>query len=205
MKPLRTSLALAFVLAILGLAAPASAAVAPASDLIGNATSIGALPFTHPSPSEARTIRYSDTGFDPNDVPIDPTSCCQQDPDIRSSTRTVWVDVKGRRWLTIGFGTYDLLNDYWTVRVLLDSRGGPLYDATMAIFDSPPHDCYFRWRESTRRDAIMRLTDDHAVCRVPLGWARAEKRIRWRLFSRGGGEGTGPAVDEHAPDTGWYR
>ena len=46
MKSLRTSLVLACVLAILGLAAPASAAVAPANDLIRSATSIGALPFT---------------------------------------------------------------------------------------------------------------------------------------------------------------
>ena len=51
-----------------------------------------------PTPSEARTIRYIDRGHDPNDVPVDPTSCCQQDPDIRSTTRTVWVDEQGRRW-----------------------------------------------------------------------------------------------------------
>jgi hypothetical protein len=154
----------------------------------------------------ARTVRYTDSGFDPNDVPIDPTSCCQQDPDIRSSTRRVWADGRGRRWLTVSFGTYDLLDDYWTVRVLLDTRGGPRYDATMSISDAPPAACSFRWRGSTRRDARVRLTTaDHAFCRVPLGWAMTTKRIRWRLFSRGGGEGTGPAVDEHAPDMGWYH
>lgn len=160
-----------------------------------------------PTPSEARTIRYIDRGHDPNDVPVDPTSCCQQDPDIRSTTRTVWVDDQGRRWLTVSFGTYDPLDDYWTVRVFLDTRGGPRFDATMALFDpgtSAPG-CTFRRRGSTQRDARYWFTIDHAFCRVPLGWAATTKRTRWRLLSRGGGEGTGPAVDEHAPDTGWYR
>ena len=158
-----------------------------------------------PTSSEARTIRYTDRGHDPNDVPVDPTSCCQQDPDVRSTTRTVWVDDQGRRWLSVSFGTYDPLDEYWTVRVFLDTRGGPRYDATMSITDSPPADCFFRRRGSTRRDARVRITIDHAFCRVPLGWVAPTKRIRWRLFSRGGGEGTGPAVDEHAPNTGWYR
>ena len=47
MKRSLTSLFLVFrPQVILGLSAPASAAVAPANDLIGSATSIGALPFT---------------------------------------------------------------------------------------------------------------------------------------------------------------
>jgi hypothetical protein len=113
-------------------------------------------------------------------------------------------DVAG---LTVSFGTYEPLDDYCTVQVSLDTRGGPRYDATMSITDGGTsiHACSFRQRGSTRRDARVRLTIDHAFCRVPLGWAMATKRIRWKVFSRGGGEGTGPAVDEHAPDTGWYR
>jgi hypothetical protein len=149
-------------------------------------------------------IRYRDSGFDPDDVPIDHTSCCQQDPDVRSTTRTVWVDRHERRGLTVSFGTYDPLDDYWRVVVFLDTRGGPRYDATMMMLDPGTGPCSFRWRGSTRRVAHLRVTSDHEFCRVPLGWARAAKRIRWRLFSRGGGEGTGPAIDEHAPDSGWY-
>jgi hypothetical protein len=151
-------------------------------------------------------IRYRDTGLDPDDVPVDQTSCCQQDPDIRLSTRKVWVDTRSRPWLTISFVTYEPLDDYWGVRVFLDTRGGARYDATMSISDpgTGPAGCTFLRRGFTRRDGTYRDTDDQAFCRVPLGWVASTKRIRWRLFSRGGGEGTGPAIDEYAPDMGWY-
>ena len=171
------------------------------------ATAVTSLGLVQPAAvgSQApRIVRYKDTGLDPDDVPVDWTSCCQQDPDIRSTTRKVWVDVRSQPWLTISFSTYEALDDYWRVKVVLDARRGPRYDATMSIFDNPPSGCSFLRRGSTRRDARLRLKIDQAFCRVPLGWLAPTKRIRWRLFSRGGGEGTGPVVNEHAPDTGWY-
>ena len=162
-----------------------------------------------PSPSYAtdgRTVRYTDTGVDADDVPVDPTSCCVQDPDIRSTTRTVWVDARGRRWLTVHFRTYEAFLGYWSVRIFLDTRGGPRFDASIRIFDSPPHGCFFRRRGSTRREGIVRLSWDHASCRVPLGWTASTKRIRWRLVSRAETySGNGPEIDEFAPDSGWYR
>jgi hypothetical protein len=169
-------------------------------------TSLGLVQPAAAGSQAPRIVRYKDTGLDPDDVPVDRTSCCQQDPDIRSTTRKVWVDVRNQPWLTISFGTYDALDDYWEVRVKLDARGGPRYDATMSIFDpgTGPEGCSFLRRGSTRRDARFRLKIDQAFCRLPLGWVGPTKRIRWRLFSRGGGEGSGPAIDEHAPDTGWY-
>jgi hypothetical protein len=152
-------------------------------------------------------VRYTDTGLDPDDVPVDESSCCQQDPDIRATTRKVWIDDQDRKWLTVSFRAYEALDDYWAVRVRLDSRAGPRADAKMWIFDpglGEPPGCTFRRKGSTLKDGTYRASEDSARCRVPLRWAEPRKRIRWKLFSAGGGEGTGPVVDEYAPDSGWY-
>jgi hypothetical protein len=77
----------------------------------------------------------------------------------------------------------------------------------MWIKDLPPASCRFRRRgSSVWRDGILRLPvlGSQAFCRVPRASLEPNKRIRWKLFSPGGGEGTGPAVDEYAPNRGWY-
>lgn len=155
----------------------------------------------------APQVRYTDTGLDPDDIPVDESSCCQQDPDIRASTRKVWIDDQDRKWLTVSFETYENLIGYWNVRVRLDTRAGPRADAKMWIFDTGTDEagCTFRRDGSTMEDGrYLQVQVDKVRCRVPLRWAEPRKRIRWKLFSAGGGEGTGPVVDEYAPDSGWY-
>src|SRR6476620_871626 len=95
----------------------------------------GAVIAADPAAAVPGRVLYRDTGFDPDDVPIDPGSCCQQDPDIQSSTRTVTIS-GARRTLFITFRTYEALKGYWTVNARLDTRGGPLVDAGMSIHDS---------------------------------------------------------------------
>jgi hypothetical protein len=151
------------------------------------------------------TFGYKHVGFDPDDRPIDPTSCCQQDPDIRSTMRRVWEDAGGRRWLTIKFRAYEWLIGYWSVTARLDSRGGRSYDYRLTLWDDGlgQAGCYLRpghrigqYHPSEQRDRVR--------CRVPLRWVEPTKQIRWRLFSPKGLEGTGVRIYEHAPDHGWY-
>ncbi len=165
-------------------------------------------PASAATPAERDPV-YVDTGYDPDDVPIDEGSCCQQDPDVRSTTRKVTTGTNGRS-LFITFRTYERLLGYWTVRVRLDTRGGPHTDAHMALRDSGvgPTRCGVRFlAEGPRRQGTLRLPQGgrRATCRVPLGWVHPSKRIRWRLLSPAGLEGTEPGVDEFAPDDrGWY-
>lgn len=152
---------------------------------------------------------YVDTELDPDDVPVDPGSCCQQDPDIRSTTRKVAVD-DGRRSLFITFRSFESLVGYWTVSVPLDTRGGGRIDARMRIHDSGvgPTGCGVRFlaKGPRRRGRLsLPLVGDRATCRVPLAWVHPNKRIRWKLISRAGVEGSEPGVDEYAPDDhGWF-
>lgn len=153
---------------------------------------------------------YIDTGYDPNDIPVDEGSCCQQDPDVRSTTRKVATNAKGGRSLFITFRAYERLEGYWTVRVFLDTRGGPHTDAKMRLADSGvgPTRCGVRFlAQGPRRQGLLDLprSGDRATCRVPLRWVHPTKLIRWRLVSPAGLEGTEPGIDEYAPDDrGWY-
>lgn len=147
---------------------------------------------------------YEDTGYDPNDIPIDEGSCCQQDPDVRSTTRKVASSTRGTS-LFITFRAYEPLQGYWTVRVKLDTRSGPRSDAKMRLHDSGvgPARCGVRFLpEGPRRRGklVLPTSGDRATCRVPLRWVHPSKRIRWKLFSPAGTEGTEPGVDEYAPD-----
>lgn len=155
--------------------------------------------------ASASTFGYVDKGLDPDDRPIDRTSCCQQDPDIRSSTRRVWEDKAGRRWLSVNFRAYEVLSGYWSVIARLDSRGGKFAEYRMTIYDDGVGQagCYLgsRNRFGTYR---VRLQADGARCRVPLRWVAPSKHIRWKLFSPKGFEGTSVRIDEYAPDRGWY-
>jgi hypothetical protein len=151
-------------------------------------------------------VRYADVGFDPDDRPIDETSCCQQDPDIRSTKRKVWVDAEGRSWLLVRFHSYEPLIGYWTVVARLDSRGDSRADYRLSFSD--PGDsrvrCEIRSRSSPPERGRGILENDGGGCRVPLQMVRPTKVIRWRLFSPAGSEGSEPRIDEYAPDQGWY-
>lgn len=148
---------------------------------------------------------YLDKGLDPDDRPIDRTSCCQQDPDIRSSTRRIWEDGAGTRWLSVDFRAFEVLSGYWSVIARLDSRGGRFADYRMTIYDDGVGQagCYLG---SHNRFGTYRvpLQADGARCRVPLRWVAPSKHIRWKLFSPKGLEGTGVRIREYAPDRGWY-
>ena len=174
------------------------------------ATAVLILPASAAATVRGTDVRYVDVGFDPDDRPVDQGSCCQQDPDIRSTRRKVWVDTHDRRWLSVAFRSYEPLLAYWTVIVRLDTRAGPRVDARMAIFDpgtSPPG-CWVRFRSmGPRREGGYHapVFGDRATCRVPLRWVHPDKQIRWKLFSPAGLEGTEAGVDEYAPnDRGWY-
>jgi hypothetical protein len=159
---------------------------------------------------QALGFGYADTGLDADDRPVDHTSCCQQDPDIKSTTRRVWADEAGRRWLTITFVAYDQLIPYWSVYVPIDSRGGPGIDYKVLIFDpgtDQPGCLWWRYHSGKRHKGIYHapIHGDRATCRVPLGGVHPEKRIRWRLYSPPGAEGHGTRIPEYAPDAGWYQ
>ena len=150
-----------------------------------------------------------DTGYDPDDIPIDEGSCCQQDPDVKSTSRKVATGTRGRS-LFMTFRTYERLQGFWTVRVPLDTRGGPRVDARMSLRDSGvgPTRCGVRFlAKGPRRQGTLNLPlfGRRATCRVPLRWVHPSKRIRWKLHSLAGVEGTEPGVDDYAPnDRGWY-
>lgn len=178
------------------------------------AVALATTTLTMPASATARVGRdavYKDTGYDPDDVPIDAGSCCQQDPDVRSTTRKVATNTNGGRSLFITLRTFEALLGYWTVQVFLDTRGGPHVDAKMRLHDSGlgPTRCGVRFlAEGPRREGelVLPLLGSRATCRVPLRWVHPTKRIRWRLISPEGFEaGTEPGVDEYAPDDrGWY-
>jgi len=157
----------------------------------------------------AAAFGYKSTGRDPDDRPIDRTSCCQQDPDIRSTTRKVWVDAKARAWLSVTFRTYEPLIGYWTVYVKLDTRGGQYAEWRMRIRDTGTGRAGCSLRKpgagEARRGSYTALASGSgATCRVPLWLIQPNKHIRWKLFSPHGFEGSGRRVDEYAPDVGWY-
>lgn len=155
--------------------------------------------------TSASTFGYVDKGLDPDDRPIDRTSCCQQDPDIRSSTRRVWEGKAGRRWLSVSFRAYEPLSGYWSVTVGLDSRGGRFVDHWMHFGDDGlgQTSCFLGSGKRLGTYHAPRF-GDRASCRVPLRWVAPSKHIRWKLFSPKGFEGTGVRIDEYAPDRGWY-
>jgi hypothetical protein len=186
-----------------------------AGTIVLAAVALATTALTMPASATAPVRRdavYKDTGDDPDDVPIDSGSCCQQDPDVRSTTRKVATNTTGGRSLFITFRTFEALLGYWTVQVFLDTRGGPHVDAKMRLHDSGvgPTRCGVRFlAEGPRREGeLMLITGggDRATCRVPLRWVHPTKRIRWRLISPEGFEaGAEPGVDEYAPDDrGWY-
>ena len=172
---------------------------------------LGIAPPMTATVARGREIEYVDVGHDPNDRNYDETSCCQQDPDIRWTTRKLWVDERDRAWLTIKFQAYEIFTGYWSVIARLDSRGGPRADYRLQVRDDGSVvTCSITSRRTSdvrRGQARQGLSSGRpATCRVPLGFVHRDKRIRWRLFSPAEvpGEGSEPSSDEYAPDRGWY-
>jgi hypothetical protein len=63
---------------------------------------------------------YQNVRFDPDDQFGDPRNF----PDLRSSTRRVFHE-GGRRYLSIHVRAYEELDNFWFIRVRLDTRAGP--------------------------------------------------------------------------------
>jgi hypothetical protein len=155
-------------------------------------------------------IVYTDTGFDPDDVPDDQgAESSQRDPDIRSTTRKVTANATGGRSLSIVVRTYEYFYGYWTILVRVDSRGGPHADARMRLYDDGAGrttcKVWFFSSGVTHRGELRFGGEPpsyrRVLCRVPLRWVHPNKRIRWKLFSRAAGNG----IDEYAPDDhSWY-
>lgn len=80
--------------------------------------------------SPAYAFGYRDTGFDANDRSRKTT------PDISSTTRKVWAASNGHRYLTVTVRTYEDLPSWWTAALVLDSRGGPLRDSRMDVWNN---------------------------------------------------------------------
>ncbi|MEX2405751.1 MAG: hypothetical protein WD834_00290 [Actinomycetota bacterium] len=172
---------------------------------------LGVAPPVTASEARGPEIQYVDVGYDPDDRNYDETSCCQQDPDIRWTSRKLWVDGRDRTWLTIKFQAYETFIGYWSVIAWLDTRGGPGADYRMMVRDDGTRvRCWIRSRRSSavRRGQVRQglFSGLPATCRVPLQFVRRDKRIRWRLVSPAEvpGEGSEPSTDEYAPDNGWY-
>jgi hypothetical protein len=163
------------------------------------------------SAAPAAAFAYKDTGYDPDDRPIDKTSCRQQDPDIRSTTRKVWTDQRGRVWLSVTLRTFDLFTGYWIVIARLDARGGPLKESRLVMDDPGDNAPGCFWQRMSnhhhhRGNYSTVMYGKRATCRVPLRWLRSNKHIRWKLFSPKRLEGTGGLRKvEYAPDRrAWY-
>jgi hypothetical protein len=140
----------------------------------------------------ASVFGYSDTGTDPNDV----TGFM----DVSSTTRTVAAAKNGRRYLLVGFRTFESLdiNYYFEVTVRLDTRGGPKGDLTMVMgsFDMSGSTCHLA---SGYRDFGFRWHDSVGSCSIPLRLADPTKPIRWKLITT-----LGPGSPDFAPNVGWY-
>jgi hypothetical protein len=153
----------------------------------------------------ASAFGYRDRGFDPDDR--------SSGPDIRSTTRKVWVGPHGHAWLTIRLDAYTAFGLYWEAIVRLDAEGGPLADHRMTLhwLDLSGTRCGVRDVHRHRSvEGLFRQGDGisqdstWASCRVPLRAVDPTKRIRWKVLGVDlyGGD---TVYDEFAPNgRGWY-
>ena len=142
--------------------------------------------------SPASAFGYRATGFDPNDRG-------GNRPDISSTSRKVWAASNGHSYLTVTIRTYEDLPSWFDALVVLDSRGGPLRDLRMHIWDNGDdgHGCDVEGKEGAFRERGR-----WASCRVPLRYVHPTKRIRWKVLSVAGFDVANP---DYAPnDRGWY-
>jgi hypothetical protein len=152
----------------------------------------------------ASAFGYRDRGFDPDDR--------SSAPDIRSTTRKVWVGPRGRAWLTIRLDAYGAFGLYWETIVRLDTRGGPLTDQRMTLgwLDLSGQRCQVRGVHPNpvveglfRQGDGVQVDSTWASCRVPLRAVDPTKRIRWKVL--GVDLSSDAEYDEFAPNgRGWY-
>lgn len=138
---------------------------------------------------------YRDTGFDADDA--------KDATDIRSSTRKIWQDQKGHRWLSITVRAYETLGRDWDVLASIDGRGGPVRESRVS-FVNIQGNIYCGWQNGHGGESVpMTQVDRRATCRMPLRLIRPNKRIRWRV--RSPGPDTISDDVDRAPNSGWYR
>lgn len=141
---------------------------------------------------------YRDTGFDPNDV-----SESDFVVDVRSSTRKVWQDDHGNRWLTITIRAHDSLSGHFEVVASIDAQGGPIRESH-AVFVAFEGDQWCYWTNGDDGSILpLRIDGPTATCRIPMRLIEPTKRIRWRLRSPHP-ESQSQGLVDRAPNTGWY-
>jgi hypothetical protein len=67
--------------------------------------------------TESGAFGYRDTGFDADHA--------KDAVDIRSTTRKIWQDKKGHRWLSITVRACERLGTDWDMLASIDGRGDP--------------------------------------------------------------------------------
>jgi hypothetical protein len=146
-----------------------------------------------------QALAYEDTGYDPADREGDY-------PDIRTTTRSVWKNDDGPRFLRISFTGEEMLGvaAYWEMAVRLDTRGDGSFDVLMRFWDLDMSGtgCFARKRGAGDRvDGTLRLRTHGASCRIDTSQFRLTKEVRWKLKSPALHD---PGEVEVAPNTGYY-
>lgn len=153
----------------------------------------------HSSDSVQAGAEYEDTGYDPRDAAV------PAEPDIVRTKRRAYSTGQGRA-LKIKFRAVEELGWYWSVRVVIDSSGGPKRDYEMSIanLDNNGTFCYVSPKgEGQRQDGRFEQQGSWASCRVRAGFVHPTKRIRWWVVSRTIEED--PQAIDRAPNAGWYQ
>jgi len=122
---------------------------------------------------------YRDTGYDPNDV--------KSTPDVRSTTRKV-LQVDGRRVLAVVVRSYGRWPGWRTgfgVKVKLDTRGGPRFDAKLLLLSGEDAICTAVRNDEQLSPLDLGFSRDRTriVCRVPMPFLGPNKRIRWKVMA----------------------
>jgi hypothetical protein len=143
--------------------------------------------------ANAGMFGYRDTGSDPNDVQG------VRVVDVRSTTRKVWHDDEGDRWLSITIRSYDRLGPHWSFRVVIDSAHGGRQDSKFE-FTKRYAQAFCDWFvHGSGFEGRLSIFERRVTCRIPLRYVEPTKPIRWKLIDAGRGDG-----EEFAPDQGWY-
>ena len=140
----------------------------------------------------APALAYRDKGHDPDDRPA-----LGFDPDIRATVRSVWLTEHAGRQLRVKFRAYERLGVWWFVNVRLDSRGGPQVDYVIFLSDQDlgGSGCAIRrGLPGPPVEGSFSQERDRASCRVPARLVRPTKKIRWKLVSPSGYDGTSDAA-----------
>jgi len=148
-----------------------------------------------------RAEAYVSAGSDPRGDATGPAKIA----DIVATTRAVWRNDEGRRWLKVAFHTGRRLRSATLdVDVRIDSHGDRRTDHLISFFiDGSRKACNMgKAIAPLNRIGHSRMFGRFASCNVPLRWVTPSKRIRWRILSQPR-EG-GLDQEDHAPDNGWY-